>query len=211
VVPAMVRGLERIGSGSGTPEDLRREVVKRLLVLWEGVSNVRVVWGPTAVETLIRAICSTACCPHASTHMRLRLGRSMLNSLNKVNVIRSMGDICAYPDADSQMQALCLEAAERMLGEWERCEQQDEERKIALLKSLGQAAANTALDASAAPVQLMRQNVLAALFQGLREGIHEVQRPLALLRDCPDIAKEQRNEIAERLGRAYGLMRIKGS
>ena len=210
VVPAMVRGLERIGVGSRTLDDLRRDVVRRLLVLWEGVSNVRVVWGPAAVETLVRAICSTARCPQLSTDMRVRLGRSMLSALNKISVVRSMGDICSYPDADRDMQAMCLDAADRMLSEWEGCERQDEERRMALLKGLGQIAANTALDARDARVELMRQNVLAALFQGLREGIHEVQRPLALLRDCPDIPQQQRDEIAERLGRAYGLMRAKG-
>jgi len=207
IVPAMVRGLERIGAGSGTPEWLRKEVVKRLLVLWEGVSNVRVVWGPAAVEALIHAVCSAACCPQVTTDMRVRLGRSMLDFLNKVSVVRSMGDVCSTPDAHQDMQALCLEAGERMLSEWEHCDQQDEERKAALLKSMAQTAANAALDARDPAVQRLRGNVVEALFQGLREGIREVHRPLELLRDCPHLSEQQREEIRERLSRAFGLVR----
>ncbi len=208
VLPAMVRGMERIGTGSSTSEKLRANVVKRLLVLWEGVSNVRVVWGPGAVEALIRAICSIACCPQLATDMRVRLGRSMLRFLNKVGVVRSVGEICSRPAAEPDMQALSVDAAEQMLSEWERCDQQDDERRIALLNSLGQVASNTGLDAEDARVQRLRENVLDALFQGLREGLHEVQGPLALLRDCPEIPEEQREEIRERLSRAFGLMRL---
>ena len=54
----------------------------------------------------------------------------------------------------------------------------------------------------------MRDNVLDALFQGLREGFHEVRAPLEALESFPDLTKKQRDDIHERLSRAYGLMRI---
>jgi hypothetical protein len=49
---------------------------------------------------------------------------------------------------------------------------------------------------------------MSALFQALRAGIHEVRAPLERLRDCPDIPAEQREEIRNRLSRAFGLMRL---
>jgi hypothetical protein len=206
LLPAVVRGLERIGTSAGTPADLRREVVKEMLVLWEGVSNVRVVWGPGAIDSLVQAICKVACSPHVAPDMRARLGRSILRFLKKVSVVRSMEEICSHHAEDEPMQELCIEAGERMLDEWEECEEQDEERRVALLRSLGRAAANTGLDPDDEDVQRLRKNVIAILFQALREGIEEVRPPLEWLRNCPDLSDEQREEIRDRLSRVFGLV-----
>ena len=208
VLPSVVRGLERIAVGEKTPGELRREVVKRLLILWEGVSKVRVVWGPAAMEALIRAICNTACSEYTEAGVQARFARSLLRFLNKVSVVRSLGEICADTPESEQMQELCVETVDEMLSEWEESEEQDEERRIALLESLGRIAANPALDAEDEEVRRLRANVLEALFQGLREGIDEVRFPLQELRDCPDITEEQRTEIEERLNRAFGLVRV---
>jgi len=208
VVPTVVQGLESICVSDHATLQMRADIVKRLLVLWEGVSNVRVVWGPAGVEALIRAMSSAACCTGIEVDMRVRLGRSLLRFLNKVSVARSMGDICAIEHGGLPMQELCLDAAGKMLSEWEHCDQQDDERKVALLRSLGRTAANTVLDKDHEEVARMRDNVLDALFQGLREGFHEVRAPLEALESFPDLTKKQRDDIHERLSRAYGLMRI---
>jgi len=209
VVPAVVQGLERICVSPCATLAVREEVVKELMVLWEGVSNVRVVWGPGAVEALIRAVASAARCPEVGPEVRVRLGRSLLRFLNKVGVVRSIGEICAMPHVSEHLAELSLEAAEKLLSEWERSEQQDDERRAALLRSLGQIAANTSLDKDDERVKRMRENVLDVLFRGLREGVPEVKDPLELLRNCPALTQAQRDAVAERLGHAYGLLRIR--
>ena len=207
VVPAVVGGLERICVSPQTSRQLRGEIVKRLLILWEGVSNLRVVWSPGAVEALIRAMCSAACCPKVRVDMRVLLGRSLLKFLNKVSVVRSMGRICSRRESDPAMHSLCVQAAEDMLSEWERCDRQDDERKAALLASLGALAANTSLDAEDPVVARLRENVLEALFQGLRAGIQEARGALEDLRDCPDLPEGRREEVRDRLRRASALVR----
>ena len=207
LLPAVIQGLEQIGTSPRTPPELRREVVKEMLVLWEGVSNVRVVWGPGAIDSLVQAICRVACCEHVAPDMRARLGRSILRFLKKVSVVRSIGEICSHPAGEEHMRDLCVEAGERMLDEWEECGEQDEERRVALLRSLGRAAANTGLDADDEEVRRLRQNVIASLFQALREGIEEVREPLEWLRDCPDLTEKQRGDIRDRLSRVFGLVR----
>ncbi|MBS3761707.1 MAG: hypothetical protein KGZ25_00255 [Planctomycetes bacterium] len=209
VLPSVVRGLERIAVSEGADAELRRKIAKRLLVLWEGVSKVRIVWGPAGVGALVQAMSSTACYEHADTQMRIRLARSLLKCLNKVGVVRSLGEICSAPDESGEMQELCTETAEQMIDEWENADQQDEERRVAILKALGKIGANIALDAEDEVVQRTRENILDVLYQGIREGIDQVYEPLERMRDCPDLGQETRDKIRERLNRAFGLTRIK--
>ena len=208
VVPSVVRGLELICASEQATGPLRREVVKRLLTLWEGVSNVRVVWSPSAVESLVRAMCGAACCEQVQVDVRVRIGRSLLRFLNRVSVARSMGRICSQHEPHRKMQALCIEAGEQMLEEWETCDQQDDERKIALLESLGRLAADTALNAQNGRVKRLRDNVLDTLCQALRSGIDEAREPLEWMQDCSDLPERQREEIRDRLSRYMGLVRL---
>lgn len=207
LLPNVVQGLEQIGVSPTAPLDLRETVVKELLVLWEGVSRVRVVWGPAAMGKLIRAICNVASCDHVPSEMRARLGRSVLRFLNKIKVVRSLGDVCSRPARDEPMRELCLEVGERMLEEWETSDQQDEERRIALLKALGHVASNPGLEDDRREVKRLRENVVDALFQALREGIDEVREPMERMRDCAGLSEELRDDIRDRLSRVFGLVR----
>ena len=208
VVPAVVRGLDRICSSPQASKRLRREIVKRLLNLWEGVTSVRVVWSPASVAALVRAMCSAACSQQVPADVRVRIGRSLLRFLNKLSVVRSLGEICSQPVAHRSMQELCMDAGEEMLHEWEDCDQQDGERRIALLESMGKLAANTGMKRESHRVKRLRDNVVDALFRALRESVDQARAPLELLRDCPDLPEAQRQEIRDRLSRYLGIVRV---
>ncbi len=208
VVPAAVKGLERICVSRQASRRMRTEIVKRLLILWEGVSKVRIIWGPAAIEALISAMCSGACSPMATVASKVRLGASLLRFLNKLSVVRSIGEICAGPAQGEQMRRFVVEAGATVLDEWEACDVQDAERKLELLKAAGRIAANTGLDAADDEVQRLRERTLQALFSGLRDGMTEVREPLLVLRDCPDLPDAQKREIDERLSKAFGLVRV---
>ena len=53
----------------------------------------------------------------------------------------------------------------------------------------------------------MREDAVQVLFMGLRENIPEITDSLALLRDCPDMPRSDRDEIRRRLSKAVGLAR----
>ncbi|MHC4481102.1 MAG: hypothetical protein ACYS1C_09080, partial [Planctomycetota bacterium] len=208
VVPAAVKGLERLCVSRQASDELRTSIVKRLLILWEGVSKVRIIWGPAAIEALVGAMCSAACCPAATADMKVRLGASLLRFLNKISVVRSIGHICSRPDSGPRLQGLALEAGRQVLDEWDASNIQDAERNLALLESAGRIAANPGLDPQDEQVQMLRERTLQALFSGLREGMSELRDTLLLLRDCPDLPEPRKQEIDERLGKAFGLVRI---
>jgi len=208
IVPSAVRGLERIAVSEQATEEMRTEVVKRLLVLWEGVANVRLVWGPAAIEALVRAMCSAACAPQATARMRMRLGESLLRFLNKISVVRSIGEIFSRPQSDSDMLALALRAGNAVLDAWQGADVQDDERRLALLRAAGAIGANPAFAPDEPGVRAFRERTLQALFRGLREGMMAVREPLLAMRDCPGLSPAQKQEIDERLGKAYGLVRI---
>jgi hypothetical protein len=208
VVPAAVKGLERICVSRQATHEMRRDIVRRFLLLWEGVSKVRIIWGPKAIEALIKAMCSAACSPESDTTMKVRLGASLLRYLNKITVVRSIGEIYSQPDDSPQMQRWTADAAEQVIDEWGAADAQDDERRFELLKSAGRIAANPSLDPSAASVVRMRDRALHALFSGLRDGMTALREPLLLMRECPGIAAAQKQEIDERLGKAFGLVRV---
>jgi len=206
-VPAAVRGLERIYLSDQVTAELAAEIVKRLLILWEGVSKVRIVWGPAGVQALVNAMCRAACSSRADVRVKERLGFSLLRFLNKISVVRSIGEICSQPDADPAFHAMALEAAEQILHEWAQSDLHDDERRAALLEAAGRIAANAALEADAEQVRLLRERTVEALFSGLREGAQEVRASLLLMRDCPGLSAKRKQEIDERLGKVFGLVR----
>jgi hypothetical protein len=208
-VPAAVKGLERICLSRQAPQEMRREIVKRLLILWEGVSKVRIIWGPAAIEALVGAMRTAACAPTATPDTKVRLAVSLLRFLNKLSVIRSLGEICSQPDRDPGAQKLAVQAGTEVLDAWEACEMQDVERRLALLRTAGRIAANPALNARAEAVRRLRERTLQALFSGLREGMHEAREPLLLLRECPDLPAAQKREIDERVSKAFALVRVR--
>lgn len=208
VVPAAIRGLERICVSRQASRRMRTEIVKRLLILWEGVSKVRIIWGPAAIEALVTAMCSAACSPMANATSKVRLGASLLRFLNKLSVVRSIGQICARPDPGEQMRRFVVEAGATVLDEWEACDLQDVERRLELLKAAARIAANTGLDAMDAEVQKLRERTLQALFSALRDGMTEVRDPLLVVRECPDVPDARKHEIDERLSKAFGLVRV---
>lgn len=211
IVPAAVKGLERLCVSRQASRQMRTDIVKRLLILWEGVSKVRIIWGPAAIEALISAMCKAACSPMATVRTKVRLGASLLRFLNKISVVRSIGEICSRPHQSAEMRRFVIEAGAQVLDEWEASDMQDVERRLALLKSAGRIGACTGLEPDSDAVQTLRERTLQALFSGLREGMTDVREPLLLMRDCPDLPDAQKREIDERLSKAFGLVRTRAS
>ncbi len=207
IVPAAVRGLERICLSPQAAPDLRTRIAKRLLILWEGVSKVRIVWGPSAIEALITAMCSAACMPESTVQTKVRLATSLLRFLNKLSVIRSIGQICSQPDTEPAARRLVVEACTALLDEWETCEEQDVERRAELLDAIGRIAANPSLQTDEREGATLVERALQALFSGLREGLDEVREPLVVMRESPNLSPEQKRDVDARLSKVTGLVR----
>ncbi len=209
VIPAVIKGMHRIGVSERTPFELRTEVVKRLLVLWEGVSNMRTVWSPAAVETLVNAMGAVSASRYIESDMRARLGWSLLNCMNKNSVIRNLGTICSVADKGDKMRSLMLKSAELLEVEWEHSYEEDRERRAAILESIGSIAANESLPSQEPTVIRMREKAVEILFQGLRTGILQVKAPLEMLSECEGLEDKQRKEIRYRLARMFSPVKVK--
>jgi hypothetical protein len=207
-IPAAVRGLEQIFLHPATDAETRVRIVRRMLVLWEGVTRARLIWGPAATQALVQAMSRIACSPVAGTQIRDRLGTSLLRCLSKLSVVAAVGELCARPDSDPDFLRLTYDALDQVLDEWETSDPRDDERRIALLCATGQIAANSVWDADDTEVQTLRRRALEALYAGLREGIAAVRTPLLLMRDCPGLPESDREDIDTRLSRAFGLTHV---
>jgi len=205
-IPAAVRGLEQLFLHPAADAEARLRIVRRMLVLWEGVTQARLIWGPAATQALVHAMSHIACSEAADTQMRDRLGASLLRCLSKLSVVIAVGELCARPDPDPDFIRLTHDALDQVLAEWESSDPRDEERRIALLCATGQIAANSAWDPEDPAVQTLRERALEALFAGLREGIVAVRKPLLLMRNCPGLPEAERKDIDNRISRAFGLI-----
>ncbi len=210
VIPAVIKGLERMFVSDRTTSRLRSDIVKRILVLWEGVSHMRLVWSPAAVEALVNAIGSAASSEHTASDIRVRLGRALLDFTNKTSVIRTLGRICSTRDKTPQMKELSEAAADALLKEWNAARDEDMERRVAILESLAALAANDSLNPDDNKVILMRETVIENLFQGLRSGIVQAADMLETLLQCRGLTAKQRAEIRTRLQSARGLTKTRG-
>ncbi|HOX38832.1 MAG TPA: hypothetical protein PL033_12650 [Candidatus Brocadiia bacterium] len=222
IIPAAVRGLERVCVAGNTPEGMRSNIVKSLLTLWEGVAKVRVVWSPAGIDALVHAMSASARSANLPVESRLMLGQALLQFAHqKLNVVRALGDIGAQSADSSGMAAFDLDAGGLLLKEYDNIEMRDNERRQAILNSLVKIAANRSLDAAArtASVKLrgteqtlgrrleeFRAKTVQTCFRALREGYPFAREPLEALRDCPALRNDLRDEIAARLTKAFGLV-----
>ncbi len=75
------------------------------------------------------------------------------------------------------------------------------------MRSIGRIASNEGLNADDQRVQDFRERALSTLFSALRDDMRAAYDPLDWLRNCSAIPEERREEIDQRLGKAFGLQR----
>jgi len=223
VIPAAVRGLESLCTADGSSDSLRENIIKTLLNLWEGVAKVRVVWSPAAIDALVRAMSRAATCEHVAPRARLVLGSSLLRfAYQKLSVVRALGEVASQRVEDARMARFCLEVGEHLLQEHEKLEARDDERREALLVSMARIAANGSLDAVGRQpepdagesdktfgrrLEELRNRAVQACFRALREGCLFSRAPLEMLGECESLRADLRREIADRINKAFALVR----
>jgi len=204
VLPVVVQSLERIGLSESASPALRDQVMGDLLAVWQGVADWTVVWGPRATEALSRALGNFGSARITPTEWKVRIGHALHQHVGRLSVVRALGSLCAAEDDSDELNALTTDAAFASIAEWINPDVTQEERRVVLTNAASMAARRQ-LNSRSPRVRRLRREVAGLLFEALREGMYWSREPLVRLRDCPTITKALRNEIDERLSKAFAL------
>lgn len=206
VLPAVIKGLERICLAKRTTKNLRETIVMKLLDAWGKVSGYKVVWSPLSVETVASALGKIGCHPGTALPYRIHIGRILRHQINRLSVVRSIGEMLRTGEGDPELDELAIEVGYEIVEQWTGPEVSPEERG-AVIHSLACIASVDRLDAKRKDVRALRERVIELLYEGLRDNLPNMRPPLEMMRDCKGITKTQRRELDERIQKAFGLVK----
>jgi len=205
VLPLVVRGLERICLASNTTRNLRDSVIKCLLDVWGTITQYRVIWGPLAVAALTDAIGRIGGDEQTSLPYRVHIARVLSRHVDRFTVVIAVGELFSRAGPSPELDALAIEAAGRMLEEWDVVDVTVDER-LGFLLSLARTLAREDLDPEDKHVRNLRRRAVDLYFDALKDGLLAVREALTVMKECPTLPQRQRDEIEDRLSKAFGLM-----
>lgn len=205
VLPLVVRGLERICLAPNTTRSLRDNIIKCLLDVWGTITQYRIVWGPLAVAALTEAIGRIGGDEQTSLPYRVHIARVLSRHVERFTVVMSVGELFMRAGPSPELDALAVEAAEKMIEEWGVPDVTVDER-LGFLLSLARTLARESLDPDGKQVRNLRRRAADLYFDALKDGLLAVREALTTMKECPTLPQRQRDEIEDRLGKTFGLL-----
>ena len=205
VLPLVVRGLERICLATNTTRSLRGNIIKCLLDVWGTITQYKVVWGPLAVSALTEAIGRIGGDGHTSLPYRVHIARVLSRHVDRFSVVMSVGELFMRAGSSPELDALAVEAAGKMIDEWDVPDVTVDER-LGFLLSLARTLSREDLDPEDKHVRSLRRRGNDLHFDALKGGLLAVREALTLMKECPTLPQRQRDEIEDRLSKTFGLM-----
>lgn len=205
VLPLVVRSLGRICLSPATTRSLREHMVMCLLDVWGSITQYKVIWGPLAVEALTTAVGRIGGHETTALPYRVHIARVLSRQVHRFSVMRSLGELFQTAGPSPELDAIAVEAAGDMIQEWVEPDLTDDEREGFLL-SIARTLTRENLDPENKEVRALRRRAIDLFFDALKDGLVGVREALTLMKQCPSMPTRQRNEIEDRLSKAFGLM-----
>lgn len=205
-LPAAVAGLERIALSKAATESLRARIVQMLLRVWSGVAAWNVIWGPRSSERLARSLGRIGADPGCEDALRLKILEALAPAIERLSVIKALEALFDARSNVAELNQCIVETAERILAQWMEPEIVPEELR-AVLCAVANAAARPEISSRTKRARKLRRRAADLLFDALRNGHDWSRGPLEKIRDCKATPKALQKEIADRLEKAFSLIR----
>jgi len=198
MTPILLQGLEQIyHHTSSTP--LRQRMVNVLLGRWREASSWRLLWGPGNTALLLSVLGSIGSDPTTPGTLRLAVIDALMDRIDFPPAIRVVGDICKEQPASHGLGQRAARIAKRLLARLAQRTAVADDEADAIYAAQGRIAGRRRLgrtDAEGAP---LREQILTALYNGLREGCAGAAAGLRHLADSGVLPQEELKDVQERL------------
>jgi len=195
MIPACLEGLEKLYV-TCEAQALRLKIVRFLINKWRETSTWSTIWGPEAIGLLMKKVSRIARESSTDDESASRLVAALAEHIDFEPVLLELRKIFTSEDSSQAIGTVAVTVARKLL---QKLPNARETEKGMILETLGCIAARTNLCRDPNEARKLREKVLQALYQGLREGCDEAVAALRRLGACPALAQALRNEIAARL------------
>ena len=200
-LPAAVQWLAAISLSGHTTPTLRTQIIEQLLRVWEGVANWTTVWGPRSSQALARAIGQIGAGAHVDDRLRERIIRALAAAVERLSVVRALGEVFATPCALPDANRTAVETALNLFEKWLQPEITPEELHAALTTA-SRLATRHEISARSARTRTLRRRTVELLFDALRNGHAWSIELLRTLGDSRAVPRQLRKEITDHLQKA---------
>jgi len=198
MVPVLLHRLERIYSRTRS-DQLRTGIADVLLERWREASEWRLLWGLRNTALLLDALGRIGSDKCTAGPMRVKVLDAIAKRLDFPPAVKAIGDICS---GQSRLRSVGSRAADiakqllRRLGF--RDKMADGEADI-VYDALGKIAARERLGDTDAEAGQLRQQIVEALFDGLREGSSGAADGLHFAIESTHLPQDIERDASERL------------
>jgi hypothetical protein len=170
MLPMVITGLERICLAARNSL-LQARVVSVLLERWESITSWKIIWGPLAIDAMIRALAAIGSRPEIPEGLKLQILRSVARNLVRDASLHAVASICRGNAASPAIGHIAGTVASGLLRHYVSTEPGDPDERSAYLDTLGALGAMEALGGSPEAGADLKAQVVRVLYDGLRDGI----------------------------------------
>ena len=195
MIPACLTGLAEMHL-SDAPVAFKAKIRDFLLQKWHETASWSTIWPAEAFETLLRSLSQIAREVSPESDSAGKIVEALSEYLGSAGVVRELGRIFCLHRSSPRVGAVACQAGEQLLR---RANSLSGEEIGAALSTLAVIAARTGLGKDPAKARELREQVVRALYAGVKAGLPEAVVGLDLMKDCPALPAATREEIRLRL------------
>jgi len=205
-VPAAVRGLAHLAVGR--PHDTERcaGVVDFLLACWDRYLAGELDWGPPGSGALVEGLRDIACGPRVDAAQKVRIVRAIARRLGQIPVVEALRSIFSTEDRSVGLGRVAAAAGVALLRRRDEGGQFDEDEREYVLGALAAIAERRTVDLSTELTRHLREDIVAELFNGLRDGVEGCYEAVSRMRSNEKLPEGFRESVSQRLSAYEGLV-----
>ncbi|HPY75216.1 MAG: hypothetical protein KBC30_04430 [Planctomycetes bacterium] len=198
LLPSILQGFQRIGLAQETPNSLRQVIVQYLLKKWQAIITTKIIWSPKNTTDLAEVLTNLCLDQHLNNKDKATIVEALYKKIDIFFVAQLLTKLLAnihIPEIIDTAQ----KTTETLLDFIQSNDYKSPEDREDLLNCISQLIQSPKLAPTKKATDNLREKLLYALYEGLRDEIHGVQDTLRQLQTSPYLTKKQKTEIARRL------------
>ncbi len=198
LLPILLSGLRRLALSNSTSEALRKRIIDYLLKKWQNLLEYKVIWGPKNVIDLAEAIADICQHPKIEDIDRISLAKALYAKVDIFTVTEFLIRIL------SRQNQICLSevaqlVANKLLSFADNQEYHNPEDLEIIMNCIGRLLNCQFLAPNQEISDKLHEQLLYAMFDGLREQVFGVKENLEKLINSKYLSESLKNEIRKRL------------
>lgn len=199
LLPAVLKGLMLVYLGQERRTARRKTIVGFLLRKWQEVTTGQRLWGPGNVTELVRVLAEIGTDPSTESGTKISIAKALGRRLYQIPVMFALAEILETDDSPGEMARLASAFLVALLKRRDEEGRFEEDERAEVLEALGRVTLRRHLETRIRGTEKVRETVVDALSNGLKDQVPGCQDLLVRIRDSDNVPKGLREKVAETL------------